>query len=196
VAQAILAALALKAPLASPALTGVPTAPNAAAKAYTAQIATTRWVRDNLQPVGTYYTQYPAAASNDYATAFPASERPASLFGGTWSIVWDTDKAFFRTGGSQAGESSRGNGYQGDTIRDISGYITGTIAGIPGYWNTASEGVFFISGQNDSSPRTYVDPNILGRFSDIGFRAGRVVPVDAENRPINRRIIIWKKTAL
>ncbi|MDR3113903.1 MAG: hypothetical protein LBU25_00090 [Treponema sp.] len=85
VAAAIQAALALKAPIASPALTGVPTAPN-------------------------------AAAFNDYAAAFPASERPASLFGGTWSIVWDTEKVFFRTGGGQEAEDDRVNGYQGDAI--------------------------------------------------------------------------------
>jgi hypothetical protein len=79
-------------------------------------VAWKNWIQDNEKPVGTYYTQYPATASNDYAAAFPASERPASLFGGTWSIVWDTEKVFFRTGGGQEAEDNRANGYQGDAI--------------------------------------------------------------------------------
>jgi hypothetical protein len=67
---------------------------------------------DEAHPVGSQYIQYPANASNDYAEAFPVAERPATLFGGTWTTLWETEAIFFRTGGTQAAESDRTFGWQ------------------------------------------------------------------------------------
>jgi hypothetical protein len=74
----ITANLALKAPLASPALTGIPTAPTAATATDTTQIATTEFVKqviaEMVYPIGSIYVN---ATSN---------ENPATLLGfGTWS---------------------------------------------------------------------------------------------------------------
>lgn len=54
--NAVFDALAQKAPLASPALTGTPTAPNPAAGTYTAQLQTTKGTIDQLQSIGWNHT--------------------------------------------------------------------------------------------------------------------------------------------
>jgi hypothetical protein len=172
-----------RAPLASPALSGTPTAPTAAAKNYTTQIATTKWARDNLQPVGTYYTQYPAAASNDLATAFPEAERPGTLFGGNWATCWESEQIFFRTGGSQAADAGRCNGYQADAFQGHTHSVSAEISGHIGFgtwWGT--------TGNSLQDPGAYIQGP-----SEYGYGAPRVA---AETRPVNRRIIVWRKYAL
>jgi len=52
-----------------------------------------------VYPVGSYYVQYPAASSNDAATAFPSAYSPASLFGGTWTLMYSTEGIVFQTEG-------------------------------------------------------------------------------------------------
>lgn len=75
--NAIATAIATKADLGSPALTGTPTAPTAAAGTNTTQIATTAFVAaaaalSNIYPIGAIYTS-------------TVSTSPATLFGfGTW----------------------------------------------------------------------------------------------------------------
>jgi hypothetical protein len=189
-AQAISAALALKANLQSPALTGTPTAPTPGSKNYSTQIASTQWVRDNIMPVGTQYTQYPVAASNDYATAFPAWMRPAALFGGTWTTIWDADRIFFRTGGASGVESDRANGYQGDAIRNITGAIRS--AWIPIF--DSSSGAFALD-TGDYYVAAVSSTSVI-RYQWARFNASSVVPTAPENRPSNRQFIIWQKTAL
>lgn len=71
----IATAIATKADLASPALTGTPTAPTASAGTSSTQIATTAFLA-TLYPIGTVYTNI----SN--------STNPATLFGfGTWEAI-------------------------------------------------------------------------------------------------------------
>jgi hypothetical protein len=206
----ILNALATKAPLASPALTDIPTAPTAVPGTSTTQIATTEFVQQAIPsgvtvPINYCYVQYPSVAANDYNAAFPLGERPATLFGGTWTVQWeDTSYAFWRSGGSLAAESDRNNGLQTGAIQNITGEWKGTLGHVAA---ASSQAPLFRNG----------DPNVLvsGAFSAgtartgvglagtsssgacnaLAFNAANVVPTASENRPINRRMIIWKRTA-
>jgi hypothetical protein len=184
------------APRASPAFTGTPTAPHAAGKNYSAQIATTKWVRDNLQPVGTFYVQYPKPGvySNDYGTAFPPEQRPSALFGndgGVWTIVWDADRIFFRTGGSSGTEADRVNGLQDDGMLRIQGTIP----------NIASAG-----GSDVCTDSLYTSGSVQASLSNGGSGWHLTVGIETirqgaqynagEVRPKNRRGSLWQKTAL
>ena len=188
------AQVALKANLASPALTGTPSAPTAAANNNSTQIATTAYADRAAHPVNSYYAQYPAAASNDYATAFPAAERPANRFGGTWSLVWeDSNYAFWRSGGSLPADSGRSSGLQGDAIRNITGTFTA-----PNYYQfTATDwvGSGALKQANVKNSGYIGGSSTVFQTSGIGFDASLVVPTASENRPVNRRFIIWKRTA-
>src|SRR5690625_3918959 len=62
---------------------------------------------NNFPPIGYVYTQY------------PGTETPSDLFGGTWTLMFNTEGVFFRTEGQ--GASSFGGGVQGDAIRNITG---------------------------------------------------------------------------
>lgn len=52
-----------------------------------------------VYPVGSYYVQYPAESSNDADTAFPSAYSPASLFGGTWELMYSAEGIVFQTEG-------------------------------------------------------------------------------------------------
>lgn len=69
----------------------------------------------NLYPVGSFYVQYPDAASNDDATAFPVSARPATMFGGTWVEQFNTEGVVFQTAGYDG--AGRTNGLMADQFQ-------------------------------------------------------------------------------
>src|SRR5699024_5951353 len=87
----------------------------------------------NFPPIGFCYIQY------------PGTETPSSLFGGTWTLMFNTEGVFFRTEGQ--GASSFGSGVQGDAIRNITGTVN--------YSNSANvsgaSGVFSRSGSMDAT---------------------------------------------
>jgi hypothetical protein len=169
-----------------PAFTGE--AASSAGAAALSLLASAVWLK--AHPVNSTYEQYPAAAANDYATAFPVSQRP-SYWGGTWTQVWeDSNKVFWRSGGTLTAETDRANGLQGDAIRNIIGN-TGKIRCTALVESGPASGALTISdagidGASNASPVNAMK---------IGFDASKVVPTAAENRPINRRMIIWKRTA-
>ena len=68
-----------------------------------------------LYPVGSFYVQYPDAASNTDATAFPTASRPATLFGGTWVEQFNTEGAVFQTAGYDG--AGRTNGLMADQMQ-------------------------------------------------------------------------------
>ena len=68
-----------------------------------------------MHPVGSYYVQYPAASSNDAATAFPSSETPAVLFGGDWELMYSTEGIVFQTEGYDG--AGRTSGLMEDQIQ-------------------------------------------------------------------------------
>jgi hypothetical protein len=140
---------------------------------------------DEMYPIGCFYTQYPEQATGQYSLDFPANHRPQALFGGTWEAKFETEKIFFRTGGTQSAESDRTNGKQGDAIRNITGRFAETI--LP----DKNDGAFMRGdwvrnwgGGGGDYNKYYVN-----------FDASRVVPTAEENRPVNRRIIVWQRTA-
>src|SRR5699024_982056 len=57
----------------------------------------------NFPPIGFVYTQYPGTAA------------PSSLFGGTWTLMFNSEGVFFRTEGQ--GASSFGGGVQRDALQ-------------------------------------------------------------------------------
>jgi hypothetical protein len=105
-----------------------------------------------LFPVGSYYTQYPAAKSNDFATAFPIAEQPSSLFGGTWEKMYENERVFFRTGGSFSAESDRISGKQEDAIRNITG-VFGTHKSFDGNGQVFT-GPFSFTSNGSQTPGT------------------------------------------
>jgi hypothetical protein len=161
---------------------------------------------DEAYPIGSYYVQYPDAASNADSTALPVSQRPATLVGGTWAEVWDNEAVFFRTGGGNADETgSRSSGLQTDQMQRIFGRI-GTAFGSPGNrmyarsteGGTELEGVFQ-QGSASGDPFAQGSSSGTGRyinFNSSGSDNARTSSaLSGETRSKNRRFRIWKRTA-
>lgn len=118
-------------------------------------------------PIGSYYTQYPAANSNDDAVEFPVSERPATLFGGYWEEQWPTESVFFRTRGTLS-EAERVDGLQNDVL--------------PIHSHALSNRAFYSGGGSYNAaytPSTHIDAN--NKASEVVVR--------------NRRIKVWRRIA-
>jgi len=180
--------LDMKADLESPELTGTPTAPTAAVKNNSGQIATTAYADRAGHPVNSYYTQYAGSNNN-----FNAAEEPAALFGGTWSMMWNTEGTYFQTEGG--GTLARTNGLQTDAIRNIIGaFVNNTKFNQPGAF-AQWEGALYPKGTYNTA--------VMGGSSnsyasaDLGFDASRCFPnnIDTVNHPKNRLIRVWKHTA-
>jgi hypothetical protein len=79
-----------------------------------------------IYPVGATYTQYATEDSATANTAMPASLSPASLFGGTWALMYDDEGIDFHTEGYDTVLHGRGQARQADGIaRDEMQKITG-----------------------------------------------------------------------
>jgi hypothetical protein len=107
---AIATAVSSKADIAGPALTGIPTAPTAAADTNTAQIATTQYVQTEMSGVDTKQNIidaiYPVGSL--YTTTISTS--PAAALGGTWDafgegkvLVGKAGSGTFDTAGATGG---------------------------------------------------------------------------------------------
>ena len=191
-----------RAPIASPALSGTPTAPTAAVRNNNTQIATTAYADRAAAPILSYYTQYPVTGQTTLAGMFPASESPGTLFGGTWSLQYDTEEVFFRTPGQGGALGvNRGRawnaaqqwnatggvaGIEPDAIRDIVGSVD--IAAFDRA--TTAAGAFRGVVNSDSRPGGSGNGAMT-----LHLEARRSVPTDTVNRPRNRLIRIWKRTA-
>lgn len=77
-----------KAPLASPALTGTPTAPTAGTSTNTTQLATTAFVQSEISRVNTRADAFNVTVSNSAAVALAAGQLDATTFAGacTWTL--------------------------------------------------------------------------------------------------------------
>jgi hypothetical protein len=172
-----------------------------------APLASMAWVKSTVWPIGTVYTQYPAtdAAGNPVATGdvtveFPASQAPAALFGGTWIACFENESVFFRSGGkTNLSTDGRSNGKQGDASRNLIGNIVGGsngIAMVNADGTLTGSGALIISASLSSF---YLNAGTwTGELRRIAINAASDpnFPTAGENRPVNRRIIIWKKTAM
>jgi hypothetical protein len=203
--KAVKTQLDLKAPLASPAFTGTPTVPTAAAaKTNNTQAASCAYADRAGHPVGSYYTQYPETGQSTIAGMFPAAKSPATLFGGTWTERYASEDVFFRTGalGTRRGQIWNDSltwnptnhkytatgatvGIEPDAIRNI----LGSAGHFPASAET-EEGVLTMSGsQNIATTGNAYQTQLLL------FNASRAVPTDTANHPKNRLIKVWERTA-
>jgi len=149
-----------------------------------ADISNKGWTRDFVYPVGSYYVQYPDASSNTDATEFPTSQRPATLFGGTWTEQWSTESIFFRTRGTLS-DTDRASGSQADAMQ--------------GHWHQAydhsavgSYADTWVYGDKASESSAIAGARVREAVTDGSHGTPRIA---AETRVSNRRIKIWKRTA-
>lgn len=134
-----------------------------------------------VRPVGSHYVQF---AESD--GSFSAAKSPSTLFGGTWSLKFNTESAFFRTEGTLAAEG-RSGGVQGDAIRNITGGSgTGALIGDASTLSGAFAGA--ASSARATTGSTY-------GTTTFNFDASREVPTATENRVKNRLIRVWERTA-
>ena len=139
-------------------------------------------------PVGMTYVQ------------FPGRSTPASLFGGTWSAIFDNEGIFFRTPGG--GATSFGGGIQQDQMQLVTGSLNsrGTESARPSNQYSSYSGAF--SRGSTSSGRAYMRTSgnqtvINGvNFSTANSPDARVSSsTSGETRARNRTIRVWRKTA-
>lgn len=155
----------------------------------------------NPYPVGSFYTQYPDADSNDLAVAFPDAYRPADLFGGTWVAQWDDEGIDFHTERtSDVGLQTRTDGKQADQMQQITGKIEFRRTGSTAQLATPLEPEGALQGSAGTGaslgtcyPTNAVTHNMDRLFFNSakspGARTGTVT-CDA-----NRLVRIWKRTA-
>lgn len=133
-------------------------------------------------PVGATYIQFPGKAT------------PSSLYGGKWDLVFENEGIFFRTEGGEA--SAFGSGIQGDAIRNITGKIEtknfGAGDGSLIFNSTGALNKVTNGGTSTASVESRRNSAIMDRLE---FDASRSVPTAPENRPRNRTIRIWERTA-
>lgn len=145
-----------------------------------------------VYPVGCFYTQYPSVASNDKNIAFPISDEPATLFGGTWTQVWNTDAVVFRTEGTpiESETSGRTNGLQTDQFQ---GHYVSMGYGSAGLSN-GSYGIFV----DDYSGTVNGWEHYGAYWRNLELVTNPIygtLRCGAETRARNRLVKIWRRTA-
>jgi hypothetical protein len=149
-----------------------------------------QYIKDYLFPIGSFYVQFPEKNSNIIFEAFPDSQTPEVLFGGTWQEQWPFESIFFRTRGTLSNED-RENGFQNYALKHMYGHMGWTQTNLwkPGQ---GADGVF---GKD-------IDIKEIGTDSSKGEVAGHrnvmsmidKIPLSfLETRPNNRLMRIWKR---
>ena len=149
---------------------------------------TTSSVIDIIYPIGSQYTMYAVAADNDPDVAFPVAERPATLYGGTWALLWDSEGVFFRTeGGSHT--AGRTNGLQADQFQGHwhENYKHQAVAGTTTYFFPEDNGP-----NNLAAPSKIDVKHVREPISDGVNGTPRT---GTETRPSNRLFRIYRRTA-
>jgi hypothetical protein len=128
-------------------------------------------------PIGATYIQ------------FPGYNAPNTLFGGTWSAIFDSEGIFFRTPGGNA--SAFGGGIQEDQMQRITGGTTSGYQGAGSNPGTVQLGAIL---QEATGVRSGTDRAGGGQLSfdsanSSGARTG------TETRPRNRTVRVWVRTA-
>ena len=134
-------------------------------------------------PVGSTYIQMPGEAT------------PSSLFGGTWSLLFNNEGIFFRTEGGNA--LSFGGGIQADEIKSHTHSGSTNSAGAHTHNSGVSTGsgtgsevtAFQRSNYRSSNPVTTGSSGAHSHTLSINATGG------AETRPRNRTVRVWKRTA-
>jgi len=134
----------------------------------------------NFPPIGFCYIQY------------PGTETPSSLFGGTWTAMFETEGVFFRTPGGNA--SAFGSGVQADEFKAHNHTGSTNSAGAHTHsYATFDEGTW---GQSSgahvggrTATKTTSSSGAHTHTLSINNRGGN------ETRPVNRTFRVWRKTA-
>ena len=157
-----------------------------------ADIANKGWTRDFVYPVGSYYTQFPGASSNKDSTEFPTTQRPATLFGGTWAEQWATESVYFRTSGTLS-DSGRVDGKQKDAFQGHGHKLTTVDPGGGG----AISGNVVVANMVSAKVRKVFDSNTPteGVLEPTTYGTNGTPRTAKETRTVNRRIKVWKRTA-
>ena len=133
-------------------------------------------------PVGATYVQ------------FPGEDPPNSVFGGSWTAIFDNESVFFRTPGGEA--SSFGGGIQSDQMQRITGLVDGN-------WMNRGGDVTSLGAL------ARVDDSAVSARAGAGGGSTRGISFDSANspnartssstngetRPQNRTIRVWKRTS-
>src|SRR5699024_8969549 len=129
----------------------------------------------NFPPIGFCYIQYPGTAA------------PSSLFGGTWTLMFNSEGVFFRTEGQ--GASSFGGGVQRDALQQHGHVLQTGRNDSTQYHNTGSSRGHVGAGfeQNYNAGDGWVR-----NVSSAGSYSARTA---SETRPRNRTVRVWRKTA-
>ena len=148
-------------------------------------------------PVGVQYVQHASVDSDDPAIALPASESPATLFGGTWQALWDTESVYFRTEGTDA-DDGRINGLQLDQMQRLTG--NASPSNNIGWYNAGNyNGVF--TKIDDALLTNGVGATASAASKRLGFDSSQSpdartsTTTDGETRVTNRLMRIWRRTA-
>lgn len=132
-------------------------------------------------PVGATYIQ------------FPGRPAPSTLFGGSWTAIFDNEGVFFRTPGGEA--SSFGAGIQSDQMQRITGSVGNSRWRRARWWREVgalSAGPDGGQNQNASGSGDSGSINFDSRNSP-NSRASSVT--SGETRPRNRTVRVWVRTS-
>lgn len=137
---------------------------------------------DAVRPVGSHYIQF---AETD--GTFASAKSPSTLFGGTWSLKFNTESVFFRTEGALAAEG-RTAGVQQDAFQGhwhdqwYSGTSTASSPGSAALIGVTSDNT--VKASSNNSIRNAQSDGINGTPRTTN-----------ETRPRNRLIRVWERTA-
>jgi hypothetical protein len=150
------------------------------------------YLTDTIYPIGSFYTQYPSANSNDRIITFPENETPEKLFGGSWLELFNDDSIYFRTEGELNKTEPRDtNGIQDYAMKHITDLLPNMQVDYDSIDTILPTGVFSIH----SKPKIGTEN---GRGNDIGVKFhfdSSKASKSSENecRVRNRLFKIWKK---
>ena len=147
------------------------------------------WIDAHDYAVGDTFTQFPIAASNDIATAFPVAQRPATRFGGTWTQIWETEAIVFQTQeADETGMQTRTNGSSADQMQ--------------GHWHTMYNDTAGVGGSTNRPPQNVAaDDNPVSAAPFIKAKQAETDGVNGTPRTgirtahKNRLFLLWKRTA-
>ena len=138
-------------------------------------------------PVGSFYWQAPSAESNTKTTAFPSTEEPGELFGGTWEQRYDDEGLFFKTEGDTLSQTDGENNARTDGLQTdmMQGHYHRTINVRNAYSGVG--GAYFLGGAGAFNDYPAYEATTDGTNGTP--RTGK------ETRPRNRLFKLWYRTA-
>lgn len=142
-------------------------------------------------PVGSIIPQFPSASSNTINTAFPVSERPVAVYGGTWQQIYHTEAIFWKTEGdfgvAELQDTNRTNGKQ---THQMQGHFHNPFTS---YTNFVEYQAGIAALATTGGGNGWNNVSTTGSPSNDGVSG--VPAVGYETRPQNRIMMLWQRTA-